>query len=145
LIKDESLRSELEATWKEVCQQRESLKTSVLANFAGLPSRRAGDYAYNLVFVLAYGALQEILTELERQGVFRSRRYGLKALFEASRGKLPWVNFEFVDKGRCLRNKIAHGGFLIDTKDCWAFIDAIEHELNAWQILTFPVSDSSDH
>ena len=66
VIENESLRSELEATWKDIQERRESVQVSVLANFTGLPSRRAGDYAFNLVLVLAFGALQD--PALDEQG-----------------------------------------------------------------------------
>ena len=92
---------------------------------------------YNLPLILAYGVLDQVLTELIDQGtiqcVGKKRFLGDKMMI--SRNSLPWQNYSIVDAGKTARNELAHDAKLLGKNDCFAFIDAIEVELKAWGVL----------
>ena len=93
---------------------------------------------YNLPFVLAYAALDEVLGELVKQGTVprqKKARPLLGAKMEASRSVLPWRNYVLVESGKAARNDLAHNAKLLDKAACFKFIDAIEAELKYWGVL----------
>jgi hypothetical protein len=48
---------------------------------------------------------------------------------------VPWQDYALVDQARNSRNQIAHQRAVIERAETWRFIDAIEVELRAWQIV----------
>jgi hypothetical protein len=53
----------------------------------------------------------------------------------ASANLLPWRDYALVDTGKTARNDLAHEAKLVDKANCFRFIDAIEAELKAWNVL----------
>ena len=92
---------------------------------------------YNLPLLLAYGILDQVLAELIDQGTIQCAkgRALLGDKMTASKGSLPWRNYVQVETGKAARNALAHEAKLLRKNDCLAYIDAIEVELKAWQVL----------
>lgn len=55
---------------------------------------------------------------------------------EASKTRLPWINYELVDEGKDKRNQVAHEAKHISIEECIKYINAIEEELKNWNILS---------
>ncbi len=91
--------------------------------------------SYNLPLVLAYAVLDRVLRELRDQGAFTCNTWKLGAKMAASQNVLPWQDYHLVDNGRVARNYLAHKAKLLSKADCLQFIDAIESELTAWNIV----------
>jgi len=98
------------------------------------------DELFNLTLVLAYAVLDQVLDELIAQGIFScapSRRPPmLGAKMAASKGSLPWQDYDLIEAGRAARNSLAHEGKLLSKADCIAYVAALEVELEAWSILS---------
>jgi len=91
------------------------------------------DESYNIPFLLAYAVLDEVLTQLQNEGVFKCKnRRMLGAKMDASRNRLPWQEYDKVYSGKEERNDLAHHAKLVAKADCLAYINAIEVELKAW-------------
>lgn len=65
------------------------------------------DFAYNLVLIYAYGTLEHVLRDPKYEG------NGLKRLMENSRADLPWVDYQKLEQGYMVRNKIAHEDLVV--------------------------------
>jgi len=91
----------------------------------------------NLPFLLAYAILDQALAELIDQGTIQchKKRPLLGEKMAASVNALPWKNYALVDSRKTARNDLAHEAKLLDKIDCFRFIDAIETELKAWNVL----------
>lgn len=88
---------------------------------------------YNLPFLLAYGVLEQALTELIEHKPEKNR--SLFWRMETSKNYLPWRDYAGVDAGRIARNDLAHEAKLLGQAKCFAYIDMIEVELKAWGVL----------
>jgi hypothetical protein len=112
------------------------VRTGTVASFAGIPgaSRGLSDLAYNLIVVHAYAVLEKALSEYERAGVLESKWHTLEPLMKASKGYLPWQDYELVWEGKRLRDAIAHRFHSTDGKECFRFFEAIHNEMKAWGI-----------
>jgi hypothetical protein len=93
------------------------------------------DEHYNLPFVLAFAVLDQVLDELIAQGLFKPRGTLLGAKMDASRGALPWQGYDLVWDGKEKRNDLAHEAKLLKKADCLRYVDAIEAELRAWNVI----------
>lgn len=89
----------------------------------------------NLPFLLAYTVVEAVLSELIQQGMFRCSTWKLGPRMEASRPVVPWQDYDEVNRGRLLRNALAHDAKLLSRVTCLQYIRAIERELVAWQML----------
>jgi hypothetical protein len=68
----------------------------------------------------------------------KTKGWSLGARMEASRkpaSSITWVNFDLVDEGRSVRNKLAYEAILPNREDCLKYIDAIGDEYRAWKII----------
>lgn len=104
----------------------------------GLAPLTLMDFAANLVLVFAFAVLDDALEQLERECWFKTKGTTLGARMEASKLKLPWVDFASVDKGRDMRNDIAHRQKDLIRRECWRYFGAIEREFIEWEILPDP-------
>jgi hypothetical protein len=90
----------------------------------------------NLPLVLGYAVLDQVLNILISEGLFSCNSWMLGPKMEASETVLPWHNYALVDAGKAARNRLAHEGKLLDDGQCLVFIEAIEAELKAWDVIT---------
>jgi hypothetical protein len=93
------------------------------------------DAYFNLPVVLAVSALEETLEAARNENAFRCHGARLGMLMEASKARIPWRNFDAVDRIREKRNDIAHEGILYSRSDCLQMIAHIEAELSGWGVL----------
>jgi hypothetical protein len=56
-------------------------------------------------------------------------------LLKASKKVLHWQDFALIKAGVVHRNALAHRGKLLETVECWKYIDAIKGELSVWGIV----------
>ena len=91
----------------------------------------------NLLLVLAYCVLDDALTALRKQGEFSCKGDdpSLGRQMDASRGNRLWQDYDLVNLGKVARNALAHEGEFASAADCDKYIDAIESELRAWDVL----------
>ena len=141
MIKDPVALGDARKGWAAVRGWQEKTVKNLTFAFAGggILGQAITELPYNLAFVFAYGVLHDVLGQLRDEGVFPCKRRELGALMAASQFVLPWADYAQIDKGRDARNKLAHDAVVVPRGDTFTFVDAIEAELLAWQILTAPV------
>lgn len=140
MIKDPAFLAHVRAEWEAVRRSQDCVARNLASAMSGIggigQSHNFRNLAYALCLLCAFSVLEQVLIALRDQGAFVSRNSQLGLLMLASAGILPWQNYELVDQGRIKRNDIAHRQAVIERADTWRFIDAIEAELRAWQIVT---------
>ena len=137
-MKNSAELDKLRKSWRTVCHIRGLVETNLasasLGVIGGGVSGEFRDLSHNLVVLFAFSVLQDTLEQLAHEEVFAEKR-GLKGLMESSKKALPWVDYDKVDTGRDKRNDIAHERIFLPRLECWEYIDAIEKELIAWEVL----------
>ena len=140
MITDRTALSEAQAAWTTVRASQDRVARNLAGISAGIgsigPSHEFQNLAYALCLLFAFSVLEQVLLALRDQGTFASARSQLGSLMSASRAVLPWQDYALVDKGRKCRNRIAHQQAIGERAETWRFIDAIEAELKAWQVVT---------
>lgn len=140
MIEDPAILAHVRAEWEAVRRSKDCVALNLASAMGGIDgigqSHRFRNLAYALCLLYAFSVLEQVLVALRDQGAFVSRKSQLGSLMVKSKGILPWQNYELVDQGRIKRNEIAHQQAVIERADTWRFIDAIEAELRAWQIVT---------
>lgn len=139
MITDPVVLADLQAAWATVRSSQDRVARNLAAGSGGIGSigvsHEFRNLAYALCLLFAFSVLEQVLLALRDQGTFGSQRSQLGSLMAASRAVLPWHDYPLVDQGRDSRNQIAHQRALIERAETWRFIDAIEAELRAWQIV----------
>ena len=136
LDKDELIK--LQDEWAGVKALREKLKRSSFASVGivgGTLTFELANAAHNLPFLHAFSKLNSVLEELAKDGHFQCNSQFLGALVKKSEEALSWQDYTLICEGVELRNKLAHQGHILERGDCWKFVDAIEKELSAWNII----------
>ena len=136
MILDQQIRADISEQWdavKRLCRDSHRQYQTVGAMINETPP----ESFYNLPFLLAYAVLDQVLAELVEQGNIAcpGKRPLLGQKMAASQNVLPWQDYALVDQGKTARNDLAHKATLLPKRECFRFIDAIETELTAWQVL----------
>jgi len=133
MIKDAEKLKQLNRQWATVV---------LLSNWsAGLAvagiSDQPADEFYNLPLFLAYGALGDFLIQLnfEQPYMPKDARNQLGNRMRYSRELLNWRDFDLVEEGRKARNELTHEGRLVTKQRCLHYIEGIESELRAWDVV----------
>lgn len=134
MIIDPVAKNEILQNWKGLIKLKNSFHTMYLTK-GGLVSNSTPQEFYNLPFMLAYTVLDEVLEQLKNEGVFSCNTWMLGPKMKKSRNKIPWKNYDLVNSGKGSRNDLAHKAITLNKTDCLKYIDAIETELKAWEIL----------
>jgi len=135
LITDKTFLADIAEQWAAVrkltaAEQNVSI-VGTMIYAPGVP-----DGFHNLPLVLAFSVLEQVLEELVTEGaVPKPEARSLYHRMVASKEVLPWQDYALVDAGRLERNALAHKAQLATKANCKRFIDAIEDELKAWQVL----------
>lgn len=132
------MNSEIVQDWAVVKKFCSGSHRQALIPGCGFINETPPEEFYNLPLVLAYGVLDQVLSDFMEKGLFPSpnrKRPLLGDKMIASRHHLQWRNYEFVEQGKNARNNLAHEGYLLGKFQCLEFIDAIENELNGWGVL----------
>ena len=134
-----------EATWTYIqrVRQRIDLHAKASGSF-GLFPHFLTNLSNNLLFVLAYDALEYALRSLRDDKIFsRSGKIKmLSPLMEASRtGGISWLDYLLVEEGKNKRNDLVHrftrskDAEQLPRAECWKYVDAIERELTHWGLI----------
>jgi hypothetical protein len=141
VIIDPAILQEVRDEWKFAIKTQNSIRTT-LGFYESIPPQARFDHFSNLthalVLTFAFSVLEKTLRELRDQGVFNCTRNELKELMNKSRPAISWLNFTNVYEGREKRNDLVHRQGILNRKDTWKYIDAIEKELIGWKVLTGP-------
>jgi hypothetical protein len=138
MIRDATVLAEIRKNWDGVEALRTSLQVSAFASvgvIGGTFPFALLNAAHNLPFMHALAVLNDVLKQLALEGHFNCRSIFLGALVEKSETALSWRDFALVSIGVDRRNDVAHRGQLLDTGECWKYVDAIKSELSGWGIL----------
>src|SRR5690349_25003410 len=141
MIKSPDDLERIRASWRTVRDVDARVKSGQNARIFTLVSDVAGipEIAESLLLVFGTSVLEDALKQLKEEGAFACPRFELKALMRASRDALPWVNFDAVDTCRDRRNAVAHRREFLRRGEYASYLDDIERELLAWQILEEPM------
>ena len=96
------------------------------------------DLSHSLVLLFAFSVLEDLLKQVRKEHELKCRSQ-LKAMMEASQSVLRWTDFGTVDKGRECRNHLAHEQKVPPREESQKYINAIEREFIAWEILDGPI------
>ena len=136
MIKDNGRSIQLRTEWYGVRDRQESFRKNVVFAFArgAINTGNLAGPIYSLLLLYAFATLQNVLLEIRDQGNFASRAE-LGELFKGSKSKLPWIDYDLVDEGRTMRNKVAHSNFILPPMETFHYLDAIEAELKAFGVV----------
>lgn len=137
MIQDQSVLQNVRAEWAFVRRAQNMMALGHNASIVGgFPTTEDFKNAsYSLCLLFAFSVLERVLIQLRDEGMFNCTSGQVGTLMAASRSNLAWVNFALVDEAREARNKVAHHYRWPERRDCWRYLDAIEAELKAWQII----------
>ena len=138
MITDNATLSEIQSNWNGVEALRKKLQVSAFASvgeIGGIYPFALSNAAHNLPFIHAFSVLNEVLIALENEGHFSCNSIFLGKLLRESKNSLPWQNYSEIKAGVNLRNGVAHRGDLLESNECWSYIDVIKAELLSWHIV----------
>lgn len=135
MIKDIESKSKIGQDWVVVRKLEKMLASKKFLAGGRIMLQRVPDASQNLPFVLAYSVLDKVFKQLRKEGVIKCKGCGLETMMKVSRSTLSWQNYDLVDKGRNARNDLAHKAILSEKDDCCKYINAIEVELKAWEVI----------
>lgn len=137
MIKDKESKRKIAQDWVVVRRLENELKSKKFLFNGRIFNDRKPDGSQNLPLILAYSALDQVLSQLIDEGFFicNGNRPPLGKKMVDSKGGLPWEDYDLVNKGKDDRNNLAHEGILVGIDDCHKYINAIEVELKAWEVI----------
>ena len=135
MIRDPQAKLEIAQDWSVVRKLCEGSHRQYQSENGSFINESRAEDSYNLPLVLVYCVLDTCLDELVAQGVFSCTTWKLGPKMKASRGALPWKDYDLVDTGRDRRNDLAHRAKLQPKAECLRYIQAVENELTVWGIL----------
>lgn len=137
MIKDLKLLNEIREEWKGVRSLQRTIGIGELdaVSKGSLASFGIVEVAHNLTLIFAFSVLKDVLTQLRDEGYYKCSNRDLKPLMYKSKKSIPWVDFQKIDRGRDIRNEIAHDNKMFHKEECFKYIDALEYELKAWSII----------
>lgn len=139
MIQDSTIKQQIEDEWKGVrsFQSRIQAHLNISGGIGSVgATHQLRNISHNLTLLFAFSVLETILKQLRDENIFKENKNGLKALMHSSKPSILWQNFGLIDKARDERNKVAHDQKILERGLCWKFIDGIENELVAWQVVS---------
>jgi len=126
VIRDTNIQKEIQRDWAGVGSLLEQFQVSAFASqiggFSGIYPHKLLDAAQNLPFIIAFAVLNDVLEQLKNEGNFKSKNNQLGTLLNESKNVLSWCDFALIDKGRNLRNDLAHRGQILKRKESTALL-----------------------
>jgi len=142
MIHDTSVLEELVDEWHALRRTQGKLQINITAAFARgafwLPQQIADD-VYALLLPFGFSVLEHTLQQMRDEGTIVCKSSQLKALMLASKSAIPWSDYQAVDSGREVRNKLTHEQLIPSHVDTFRILDELESELIAWRVLKGPV------
>ena len=138
MIQDSIILQDVQNEWRTVRKTWDMVAANIISSFAGggYVSHTFRCVAYSLTLLFAFTVLEHVLQQLCKEGHFICNSRFVGPLMSASQNDLVWVDYTLIDEARRKRNDIAHHQQWIEIDDCKRYLDAIENELNNWNILT---------
>ena len=130
----------LRAEWDGVCKMQRH-KTMLVASalaFGAIRSTALADAVANLPLLLAFDVLRQVLKQLKRQGLVKSKRHSLGDLMDDAQTAVPWLDWRTLRDGVRRRNAVAHDGAIHPRKQCWEDVDLIGRQLTLWKVVDVP-------
>lgn len=100
------------------------------------------DEFYNLPFILAYALLDQVLSVFIEIGIFPppsgkppKKGWTIGPKMETAKNHLHWQNYDLIWKGKEARDNLAHRAVLLNKKESFLYIYALEKEFSAWKLL----------
>jgi len=141
MIRDAQALEALKEEWHCLRRSQGKLQINIAASFARgawfLP--RIANDIYALLLPFGFSVLEHVLQQMLDEGLFVCKSSQLKALMVSSKTSVSWSNYQAVDLGRKIRNKLTHEQAIPPHGDTFRILDEIERELIAWKILDGPV------
>jgi hypothetical protein len=143
VIRDKSSLDRLVLQWNAIEELRE--RFDPLKYIAGgkiITESGSPAESYNLLMMLAYASLDEVLSQFIEEEIFccRNKKHLKKApllgtKMQASRDRVTWKDYDAVFEGKEARNRLAHNSLLSDKNSCLKHVSAVRNELQAWGLL----------
>ena len=136
MIDSDEEREKIRESWEAVVKLRSFRHTVPLIKGTHVSlGYSIPDNFWNFPFFLAYAVLDDVLSVLQDEGLFNSGTWQLSKKMKASKSKINWLDYEFIDRGRDARNDLSHKGVFISVEESFAYVEGIERELQNWGIL----------
>ncbi len=141
MISDCQIKNELIELWESIDKLEKRFKPlKYIAAGTIIEERGSPDESYNLLLVLAYSALDELLSQCILEGMFTSsqpnnRFQNLGTKMDDSKNDLNWIDYQSVYDGKEIRNNLAHQSELANKEECLKYVEAIRREFIGWGIL----------
>ena len=129
---------EISDEWSVVRATQEMIRANIVFSFVGggYTSPKFRNLTYSICLLFAFSVLEHVLLQFRDEGIFKCKSRQVGALMESSKDSvLSWENYDLVDEARERRNDIAHRRDWIEVSECLKYLDAIETELIAWEII----------
>jgi len=135
VIKDKEIMSTIGQDWVVVRKLESRMSSKKYLAGGRIWYEDRPEESYNLLLILAYSVLGQVLFQLQNEEVIAKKVDKVGYMMKVSKNTLPWQDYNIVDKGREARNNLAHGAILVEKNDCLKYINAIEVELKAWEVI----------
>lgn len=145
MINSEECKEELNKQWETIEQLGKKLRPwKGIVGGRIFEGRGSPDEAYNLLLVLAYASVDELLDQMIQEGVFTCPRSGKRApmlgtKMDRSRGYIKWKNYDEVYAGKEARNRLAHSSQFVAKTDCLRYMNEIKSQFVEWGVLRDPM------
>lgn len=141
MIRDAQALASFTQEWDALRRSQGKLQINITASFARgawfLP--QIADSIYALLLPFGFSVLEHVLQQMRDEGAFASKSSQLRALMVSSRTTIPWSDYQAIDLGRAVRNKLTHEQVIPPHADTFRILDEIEREFIGWKVLKGPV------
>jgi hypothetical protein len=139
MIRDANCLDDLRREWHSVRKLEAELCAFASGAFASGAWFVPYDTIYALLLPFGFSALENTLQQMRDEQLFASKSTRLQNMMEASRSRIAWADYDAVDRGRDVRNKLTHEQVIPLSADTFRILDEIERELIGWAVLSGPV------
>jgi hypothetical protein len=144
MIHDNDAVENVAEEWHALRRAQGNLEIRITAAFAHgafwLP--QVPDEIYALFLPFGFSVLEHTLEQMRDDNMFVCKSSNLKPLMLSSKTVIRWSDYQAVDAGREVRNKLIHRQVIPPRADTFRILDEIERELIAWKVLKGPVKYS---
>jgi hypothetical protein len=136
MIKDPAVSQEIKDQWAAI-QKLIVWNNTLCVGFVMFTSTPPDEF-YNLPLVLAYCTLDDVLGQFITEGTVTCTQrscFFLGAKMKSAEKQITWIDYALIDKGLTARNDLAHRSKLATKADALKYVDGIEADMRAWQIV----------
>jgi hypothetical protein len=142
MIQDDEFKQGIQEQWSAISELEKRLKPIISQGLmGGFRSNGSPDESYNLLLVLAYSSLDEVLSQCIAEHVFECPLNGRRFLMlgtkmESSKISITWNAYDLIDEGKKARNNLAHQSVFANKNDCIKYVEAVRKELKIWGLFS---------